>query len=469
MALFRRIFKSRKQPFNWYSAYFALAALDVLTVLISFSLNVKLTNDYAESVALNKAWAARLSTYAELSLAAQEVNAPGNDVFDSHNPTIERARMTLALSQFQTQLQQARRELDSLQDRKLTPLLRDLTAIEQTMGEMVGEANLIFGFFANDRAADAGKRMATMDRKYAKVNAALGNLSKNVRSVQQSIFEAQLETAQTLRKIEYMILFLVGLMVFGAVRYGKYMMQAAKQAEAERKRIETMKTEFISTVSHELRTPLTSLLGTVRLIKGGMVPEQKMASMIELAYRNGERLQVLINDLLDLEKSTSGNLEMNLQLQALMPLINQALEACATYSSERQITLVCTTQEVSAHAEVDGQRFQQVLLNLLSNAIKFSPPGMQVQLALELRGALVRISIHDDGPGVPAAFRERIFQKFAQADSSDTRAKGGTGLGLAIAKDLIEAMNGTIGFVSEPGQGSTFYMELPLAEPGIVN
>lgn len=469
MIAFKKFFRWPRLTPNWYVLYFALATLDVVTVLCSFGLNIKLTNDYAESVALNRAWATRLSSYAELSLAAQAVNAPGNDVFDSHDPKTERGKMHAALNRFQTDLRAAHREIKTLQDPAALNLLKDFAAIESAMNDMVSEASLIFGFFEQKRATEAGQRMATMDRRYARVNATLGNLSKNVSTIQQTIFEAQLQTAQTLRRIEYAMLVLVGLMVFGALRYGRQIAQSMKQAEAERQRMENMKAEFVSVVSHELRTPLTSLLGTLRLIRQGVIPAAQMPGMIELAHRNGERLAGLVNDLLDLEKSTTGKLHMTLQPQPLLPVIEQALEACATYTSQTtgqisqcQVLLSCDPPDWQPWANIDAQRLQQVLLNLLSNAIKYSPPEIPVRLSYNKRGDSVRISVQDQGPGVPEAFRQRIFQKFAQADSSATRAKGGTGLGLAIAKELMEAMHGSVGFDSTPGQGSTFFIDLPL-------
>jgi len=234
----------------------------------------------------------------------------------------------------------------------------------------------------------------------------------------------------------------------------------------EHKRLERMKSEFISTVSHELRTPLTSIRGALDLVLGksaGQLPD-KAQKMLAMAARNSERLTLLINDILDLEKIESGRIEFEFALIDLIPLAHRALEDNEGYAHKHRVQLVLTTSGLKqAVVKGDEHRLLQVFANLISNAIKFSPPEDRVEISLEPHQDGYRITVADHGSGIPEEFRQRIFQRFAQADSSDTREKGGTGLGLSISKAIIERHDGTIGYNSELGLGTEFYFALPAA------
>lgn len=228
---------------------------------------------------------------------------------------------------------------------------------------------------------------------------------------------------------------------------------------SDRKRVERLKNEFVSTVSHELRTPLTSITGALGLLNAGVMGEmqEKATHLISIAYKNCQRLTLLINDLLDTEKIAAGKMRFDLEVELVLPLIQQALDANKIMAQERHIQLSIKTTVADARIRVDAKRFIQVLSNFLSNAIKFSPVAATVLIELSQTAQMLRIAVIDQGPGIPEKFRDRIFQRFAQADASDTRQTGGTGLGLAISKELVHGMNGRIGFESVEGQGATFY------------
>jgi PAS domain S-box-containing protein len=231
----------------------------------------------------------------------------------------------------------------------------------------------------------------------------------------------------------------------------------------ERKNIERMKNEFVATVSHELRTPLTSIRGSLGLIAGGVAGElpPRARTMVDIAYKNSERLIRLINDILDIEKIESGKMIFNLQPVDLAPLLEQAIEGNRAYGQQFDVSFQIQSELAGAWVHADSDRLIQAVTNLLSNAAKFSPPGAQVLVTLARHGKVIRIAIRDQGPGVPEPFRERLFQKFAQADASDARQKGGTGLGLSITKAIVEKMGGQIDLMTAPGAGSTFFIDLP--------
>lgn len=231
----------------------------------------------------------------------------------------------------------------------------------------------------------------------------------------------------------------------------------------ERLAVERLKTEFVSTVSHELRTPLTSISGALGLLAGGAagtVPP-KAKRLVDIAKQNSDRLVRLINDILDLEKAESGRLEFRLERQPLKSLVAQAIEANRGVGAGRNIRIRLAPDSVDGLVNVDRDRLMQVLTNLLSNAVKFSPDGGTVDVRIDGEPHTLKVSVRDHGPGISPAFRARIFQKFAQADSSDSRAKGGTGLGLSIAQAITEKLGGSIGFDSTVGEGSVFHVSLP--------
>lgn len=231
----------------------------------------------------------------------------------------------------------------------------------------------------------------------------------------------------------------------------------------ERKRIERMKNEFVSTVSHELRTPLTSISGAVGLLLGGAagpLPD-KADALLQLAQRNGERLTLLVNDLLDMERLAQGGMPIESEVHVLMPIVATAVNENQMFAGQHGVRLALVEECDDVLVEVDSLRLIQVLSNLLSNACKFAPADTSVDVHVARRDDRVRIDVRDHGPGVPEAFRDMVFEKFSQADGSDTRASGGTGLGLAISKELVEHMGGRIGYEPAEGGGALFFVDLP--------
>ncbi len=235
-----------------------------------------------------------------------------------------------------------------------------------------------------------------------------------------------------------------------------------------RKEMDRLKSEFISSVSHELRTPLTSIRGSLGLIVGAMandVPE-KVMRLLNIAHKNSERLILLINDILDMEKLTAGKVRFEMKHENLGDEVRQIVEANQGYAEQFDVTYDLNLPDEPLVANIDQARFQQVLTNLLSNATKFSPQGGRVQVNLTRTGNTARISISDNGSGIPASFHGSIFEPFSQADGSATRQEGGTGLGLHISKQMVERMGGAIDYESVEGEGATFWVDLPLIDEG---
>lgn len=233
---------------------------------------------------------------------------------------------------------------------------------------------------------------------------------------------------------------------------------------SERKEIERLKNEFIATVSHELRTPLTAIVGALGLLReesAGGLPEHA-STFLDMASQNSERLAALINDILDLEKIESGRMDFRISPLAVKLLLERAVALNAAYGEKFDVRFELREPVPEATVPGNEDRLLQVLTNLMSNAAKFSPAGSAVTVSAAIRDRSVRIAVSDKGPGVPEEFRGRIFQKFAQADASDTRHKGGTGLGLSICKAIVEKLGGTIGYESTVGRGAVFFFDLPL-------
>jgi PAS domain S-box-containing protein len=228
---------------------------------------------------------------------------------------------------------------------------------------------------------------------------------------------------------------------------------------------EKMKSEFVSTVSHELRTPLTSIKGSLGLIRSGVTGDmpQKLMTMLEIAYKNSERLVLLINDILDIEKIEAGKMDFHMVDLDLGPLVVEAVNANEAYAAEHNVKLDVSIPDGPAFVRGDHARLMQVLANLLSNAAKFSSEGGTVEIWLEQLDDIWRLSVTDHGVGIPDEFVSTIFQRFSQADSSDTRKIGGTGLGLSICRAIIDNYDGEIDFSTAVGKGSTFYFDLPVS------
>lgn len=243
-------------------------------------------------------------------------------------------------------------------------------------------------------------------------------------------------------------------------------LRARQQAQALRDKTTREKLDFIHTISHELRTPLTSISGALALLQQPQADQAAKQRLQELAIRNTQRLQRLVDEVLDIARMDASRMQLELAEQPIAELVNQAVENNTPFAQQRGITLKIAIHDHvhSAKARVDSQRFLQIMDNLISNAIKFSDSGQSVEVAAQVKDKALDISVRDQGTGIPEHFMDQLFERFARLDQSDRRRnQDGTGLGLHIARELARAMDGDITVESKPGLGSCFTLTLPIS------
>lgn len=225
-----------------------------------------------------------------------------------------------------------------------------------------------------------------------------------------------------------------------------------------------LKTEFLSSVSHELRTPLNSILGFAQLLKETGADNPRVARYVQNITQSGTNLLDLINDLLDLAKIEAGRMEVRSEALSLADLFEALVGVLKPLTLARPVSIEASVAPGVPIVRTDPAKLQQILYNLLSNAIKFSPKGGVIRLGVAREGeGHIRLTVTDDGPGIPPGQHGTIFEKFRQADASVTRQHGGTGLGLTISLELAHLLGGDLGVESAPGSGATFWCVLPTA------
>ncbi len=470
-----------KKKSRWHLVYYVLAAFDLVTISASLALNHRLTDMYEESVATNLQWASRSAIYSDLGELAIEVNAPGNNVFETREVALERSRMQQAAAVFAKRLSDAREDVRTgLEEQDRAVFEERLARVEAAMQGMIREADAIFTDFELDEDERAGTRMATMDRKYAEAARVTSELRHGVSEIQKDVFASQLALAASLKKFEWLlaggILLIVGAVtVYGHKLARKIVADQEKieranadlsQAKETADRASLAKSQFLANMSHEIRTPMNAVIGLSGLMLETSLDEEQKEYAQTLS-RSADSLLSLINDILDFSKIEAGKLEIDNQEFDLATTLEDVVDLLAPRANEKKIELVYEiAPEVPCYLEGDPGRLRQVLVNLANNAVKFTETGEVVLQVQKLRddGLFTELlfSVRDTGIGIPADRVDAVFDSFSQVDATTTRKYGGTGLGLAISKRLVELSGGRVWLESEPGVGSCFYFSLSL-------
>lgn len=228
------------------------------------------------------------------------------------------------------------------------------------------------------------------------------------------------------------------------------------------RQLEGVRQEFVANVSHELRTPLSLIKGaTETLLDGAKTDPVALERLLTIVDRHADRLTLLIDDLLLLARLDSNRVTLNLQPVPLRMAVQEVMTDLSSRAPSRQMTFENAVPP-GLMARVDPDRIRQVLSNLIDNAVKYGRPGGTVKVSGKVvDDTFVELCVEDDGPGIPADARARVFERFFRADKARSREQGGTGLGLAIVKHVVQAHGGDVRVESEPGRGAAFYFTLP--------
>jgi signal transduction histidine kinase len=474
---------AQRKPVRWHLVYFLLAGFDLIAICGSLYLGHQVMGIFQTSLDVNQAWAAKLADLSDLSRAAAAVNAPGNDLFDSHDVSGEFSRQQHALMTFNGQVELLQRSIEEVEDVAARRILQNnLTNISTSMKAMLDEADHIFSLFRKGDRVAAGRRMATMDRKFASLLTAIGDMAQSVREIQRAHFAHQVVLASYLGEFEYLFAGVVAFIVVCVLLYGHRIAIEFKRNEQERAertaRLEALsnelrnkvieaeiahkaKSNFLAMMSQEIHGPMAGVLSTSNQLIDTKLPTECHQPVVQIRDSAASLLGV-ISDILDFSALEAGAMRVEKSDFDPHELFRSAIDIISPRLKSKPVALnLVIESNVPRQVRSDTGRLQQILLNLLGNAVKFTERG-SITLYASVREHALRVEVRDTGVGIQAEKLNKLLHSLQKADVAIPRHYGGTGLGLAIAKRLVDLLGGQIGAESARNVGSNFWFEIPL-------
>ncbi len=479
----------RRAP-KWHIVYYVLAAFDLATVCGALILSHEIMAIYRTSVVVNEGWAGHLAALSALGQHAGAVNAPGNDIFDSHDVAGEERRQEIARQSYEGHFAELRADIVlGATPKQAQDLNLRLDSVEVAMSAMLAEAEQIFAFFRTGQAESAGQRMASMDRRFADLSTAIAVTARAVRAIQADLFKEQVAEALFLRRFEYLFGGIIFLMVGCVTVYGHRIAREFKLGEEERARYlreledkeETLrlrvaelsdarsasraKSDFLAHMSHELRTPLNAIIGFSETMKEGVlgpVDNPRYREYLGDIHDSGRHLLAIINDILDMSKIEAGKAELHEEECRLADIVQSALRLVRARAEAGGVTIGVEMPARLPTMRADARALKQIMLNLLSNAVKFTRDGGRVDVRAEVTpGAEARVMVSDTGIGMRKEDIGIALAPFGQIRNSTMNAHEGTGIGLPIAASLMRLHGGSLEIESAPDRGTTITLTFP--------
>lgn len=463
--------KATRKP-RWHLIYYVLALFDILAISGSLYLNHKIVNIYMETVEENEKWNHRKVEYSRLWNIISNVNAPGNNVFDSLNVPREKSIRDNNLELFNRTMSSLRKELETdASSNNIQGLKEELDQIDAHMDKMIDESDQIFSLLTEGQALKAGRRMATMDRKYAVLNSHLVALNLKVGEITHQHLYKQTQNAEMLRRFEYLFGGIIIIMVVGVTLYGNMVARKVHAAEMEKERYlaalkrkqeeleikNTELTHFSAIASHDLQEPIRKIIAFGNRLKNRLKdPNDQGHDYLNRMEKAALRMSSLIDSLLELSRISAD--QLTFQKTDLNTIVKEVIDDLEVRIRESGGKIhVSTLPVLNAHPI----QMQQLFQNLISNALKFThkhlPPEVRISHFSD-NGYHV-IVIEDNGIGFDPRHSDRIFQTFERLHArSDFE---GTGIGLSVCEKIVQRHQGNIQVASQVGQGAVFKVRLP--------